>query len=122
MELIIAEEAQSLGDCLRIVGRENIITYEFVLIRGLTISNFNLEEVFKLHLEKKAQDKTYVMTSIFTSYNNEYNLRCGYDDSVVVYNKNTKQILQLESLYSSSKLQFNSNLIEFLSNQLNHFR
>lgn len=110
LELIIAEEATSLGDCLRIVGRENIITYEFVLISGLTLSNFNLEEVFKLHLEKKAQDKTYIMTSIFSSYTNEYNLRCSYDDSVVIYNKNTKQILQNESLSNcyGGKLQFNS--------------
>lgn len=109
LELLVAEEAQGLGDCLRIVGRENIITYEFVLIRGLTISNFNLEEVFNLHLEKKAQDKTYIMTSIFCSHNNEYNLKSGYDDSVVVYNKNSNQILQFEHLGQTSKLQFNSN-------------
>ena len=43
--LYISEDFNSVGDCLRKVNSEKIISSDFILIRGLTITNIDLEKL-----------------------------------------------------------------------------
>ena len=55
IKLIASDEFQDVGDCLRKINSEKLITTDFVLIRGLVIANFNLEDAFNFHVAKKKQ-------------------------------------------------------------------
>lgn len=111
IRVISSENFNGVGDCLRELFTENRISYDFVLIRGLFIANFNLEKVFDLHL-KAREDKTkqYIMTCVMKTFKNEHAIRTNYDDAVIIHDKNTNQIVQYESLKDTSDFALNANL------------
>jgi translation initiation factor eIF-2B subunit epsilon len=110
IKLITSEDFSEMGDCLRKVYNEKLISAEFVLIRGLVIANFNLEKVFDYHMDKRKVDKNCIMTSIFKKYKNDSNVKTKYDQNVVIYDSSTNHILQYESIYNNSKIELNDNL------------
>lgn len=110
IHLLLVEDANSIGDCLREVYKENLIQSDFILIRGLTITNFCLEKAFKFHMEIKKADKNAAMTSLFKSLKNEYGVKTVYDDNIIVIDKNTKQLLQYESIDGLDRVKLNSNI------------
>jgi len=110
IKLIISDEFQDMGDCIRKINSEKLITNDFVLIRGLVIANFNLEKAFDYHLAKKKEDPYVILTSIMKKYKNDKFVRTKYDENFMVVNKNTNQILQYESLRDSSTITLNENV------------
>lgn len=131
--VIHSEEINSVGDCLREVYKTNLITNDFILIRGLTICNFNLEKAYNFHKEKKNNDEYISMTTIFTkhildseeskinyyidfmncslNYNYNNNYKTSYDENIIVIEKNTNRILQFESLENIDNVRLNTNVI-----------
>jgi translation initiation factor eIF-2B subunit epsilon len=110
IKLITSDDFTEMGDCLRKIYSEKLISSDFVLVRGLVIANFNLEKVFAYHLEKKEKTKNCILTSIFKTYKNDSKIRTKYDENVVVYDTQTKRVLQYESTYNCRKLKLNENI------------
>lgn len=110
IKLIVSDEFQDMGDCIRKINSEKLITNDFVLVRGLIIANFNLEKAFDYHLAKKKEDPYVILTSIMKKYKNDKFVKTKYDENFMVVNKNTNQILQYESLRDSSTITLNENV------------
>ena len=53
IKIIQSEEFKSVGDCLRRIYSEKLISIDFVLIRGLVIVNEDIDELYKIHEENK---------------------------------------------------------------------
>lgn len=107
---VCSEEFNSVGDCLRETYKENLISSDFILIRGLTITNFNLEKAFKAHLANKKEDKSCLVTSLFKRFKNDFGNKTNYDKNVLILDKTTKRILQYESIDGITKLKLNENI------------
>ena len=59
IKLITSDEFTDMGDCLRKISAEKLIstTEDFVLIRGLIVTNIDLEKAINFHKKKKEQPK-----------------------------------------------------------------
>jgi translation initiation factor eIF-2B subunit epsilon len=121
IKLITSDEFQDIGDCLRKVNSEKLITSDFVLIRGLVIANFDLEDAFNFHVEKKKADPYVILTSIMKEYKNDKYIKTKYDESFLIVNKQTKQILQYESIQCGNDFTVNDNVKLTLSKPKNEF-
>ena len=111
IKIFINEQFNSIGDCLRKIYSENIISTDFILISGLVISNLDMEDVYNFHLERKKHDKKCIMTSLLKTYKNENNIKTDYDDDMVIYNPDTFRIYQYESTFERIKIELNKNII-----------
>jgi translation initiation factor eIF-2B subunit epsilon len=112
IKLLSSEDFIDVGDCLRKISAEKLISTseDFVLIRGLVITNFNLEKAISFHKKVKENDYNRIMTSILKNYKNDKDIRTKYDESVVIYDKVTNRILQYEPLYECRKVEVNDNV------------
>jgi len=110
IKLLASDEFQDMGDCLRKINSEKLITNDFVLVRGLVIGNFNLEKAFNYHLAKKKEDPYVILTSIMKKYKNDKFVKTKYDENFMIVNKQTNQILQYESLREGNQITLNENI------------
>lgn len=104
------EEFADVGDCLRKINAEKMISSDFLLIRGLVITNIDLESIFNYHSMKKKEDHFCIITSILKNYKNDKDVKTKYDENLLIYDKKTKRILQYESTYETRKVAMNENI------------
>lgn len=112
IKLIISdsgEEFTDMGDCLRKINAEKLINSDFLLIRGLVITNIDLDKAFNFHLKKKEQDPNLILTSILKTYKNDKDMKTKYDENFLIYDKNSSKILQYESTYEAHRVKINEN-------------
>ena len=93
------EEFQSLGDCLRKIFSEKLISTDFVLMHGLLISNVDIDELYKIHISNKEKDRNCLITSVMKKYKNTSEFKTDYDENILIYDDNTKKIYQYESTF-----------------------
>jgi translation initiation factor eIF-2B subunit epsilon len=104
------EEFADVGDCLRKINAEKMISSDFLLIRGLVIANIDIEGIFNYHQMKKKEDPFCIITSILKNYKNDIDVKTKYDENLLIYDKKTKRILQYESTYEMRKTAMNENI------------
>lgn len=107
---ILIDEYSNVGDCLRKINAENLISKDFILITGLVISNLSIENVYNFHLERKKTDKKCIMSLLLKTYKNENNIKTDYDEDIVIYNPETFRIYQYESTFEKGKIEINKNI------------
>ena len=54
IRIIINEEFNCVGDCLRKIFADKLISNDFVLIRGLVITNADIDELYNIHMANKS--------------------------------------------------------------------
>ena len=103
IKIIENEDFNSVGDCLRKIYTEKLISTDFALIKGLVITNADIDELYKIHQENKAKDKNCLVTSIMKKYKNTNEIKTDYDENILIYDDNTKKIYQFESTIEENK-------------------
>ena len=123
IKIIQSEDFNSVGDCLRRIYSEKLISIDFVLIRGLVIVNEDLDELYKIHEENKKKDKNCLITSVMKKFKNTNEIKTDYDENILIYDDNNKKIYQFEPTFQESnkiniyksinnkKLNFNNNFV-----------
>ena len=104
IKIIQNEEFESVGDCLRKIYAEKIISTDFVLIRGLVIINADIDELYNIHLQNKSKDKNCLITSIMKKFNNSQTIKTNYDENILIYDDNIKKIYQFEPTFQESNI------------------
>ena len=99
IKIIQNEEFQCVGDCLRKIFAEKLISTDFVLIRGLLISNVDIDELYNIHLQNKTKDKNCILTTVMKKFKNTNEFRTDYDENILIYDDNTKKIYQFEPTF-----------------------
>ena len=70
-----------------------MISSDFLLIRGLVMTNIDLENIFNTHQAKKKEDPFFIITLIKKNYKNHNNVKTKYEN-LLIYDKKTFRILQ----------------------------
>lgn len=104
IKIIQNEEFESIGDCLRKIYAEKLISTDFVLIRGLVIINEDIDELYKLHLQNKSKDKNCLITSVMKKFKNSKEIKTNYDENILIYDDNIKKIYQFEPTFQEQNL------------------
>ena len=94
---------------------------DFVLFRGLVITNSDIGELYKIHQQNKAKDKNCLVTSIMKKYKNTNEIKTNYDENILIYNENDKRIFQFEPTYNKTKVEIFKGIIS-KENRNNNFR
>ena len=64
MPIITAKEAFSAGDAMRDIYTHGIITSDFVLVSGDLVSSVRIDEVVRVHKERRKTNKDAIMTMV----------------------------------------------------------
>ena len=110
-KLIFSEDFKNVGDCLTQIKQENYISSDFILVRGLTIINSDFEELFNNHLKNRKLDRNCMLTSVMKKYKTTNEIKTNYDDNILIYNENTKKILQFEPTNDKKKVEIFKGII-----------
>lgn len=89
-----------MGDALRELDRMNIIQGDFVLIQSDIVANFNMINVLNFHLRKRDENKNHIITKVYRKSHLNDDLRSCDDNTVIVINNETNQLIGIENLNS----------------------
>ena len=64
MPIITAKETFSPGDAMRDIYTHGIITSDFVLVTGDLVSNIRIDDVVRVHKERRRTNKDAIMTMV----------------------------------------------------------
>lgn len=64
MPILTAKETFSPGDAMRDVYTRGLVTSDFVLVMGDLVSNVRIDEVVRVHKERRKTNKDAIMTMV----------------------------------------------------------
>jgi translation initiation factor eIF-2B subunit epsilon len=62
--IMTAKETFSPGDAMRDIYTRGLVTSDFVLVMGDLVSNIRIDEVVKVHKERRKTNKDAIMTMV----------------------------------------------------------
>ena len=94
---IVSTGCVSAGEAMRSVYEEGVISSDFVLMTGDTVSSMNLKDVLGQHLARRKTDKSSIMTMVVKrSWSRAQRRRLGDPDVVLQIDPQTNQLLSYE--------------------------
>ena len=94
---------RSLGDALRDIDTKGCVRGDFILIRGTSFANIDLQDFMDLYRARKEKDKNTAMTMIFRDFGNLKDSTLKNETSLVVSNANTRKLLHYKKINSNQK-------------------
>lgn len=88
--------AMSVGDAMRELDNAKIIKNDFLLVHADGVGNLDLEEIVRIHKERRKVDKDAIMTLCTMPASGDSNRRPTGDTSVMVTNPNTGVLVHYE--------------------------
>lgn len=76
MPIMIAKETYSPGDAMRDIYTRGLVTSDFVLVMGDLVSNVRIDEVVKVHKERRKTNKDAIMTMVVKESGVRHRTRC----------------------------------------------
>ncbi|KAK1232011.1 translation initiation factor eIF-2B epsilon subunit, GEF [Marasmius sp. AFHP31] len=96
--IMTAKETFSPGDALRDVYTRGLVTGDFVLVHGDLVSNIRVDEVVRVHKERKKVDRDAIMTIVVKECGGGGRTRSKGDSSVFVLDSEASECLHYESV------------------------
>jgi translation initiation factor eIF-2B subunit epsilon len=62
--IMTAKETYSTGDAMRDIYTRGLVTSDFVLVMGDLVSNVRIDEVVRVHKERRKSNKDAIMTMV----------------------------------------------------------
>ncbi|KAH0827077.1 hypothetical protein J3R83DRAFT_4762 [Lanmaoa asiatica] len=94
--IVTAKETFSPGDAMRDIYTHGIITSDFVLITGDLVSNVRIDEVVRVHKERRKTNKDAIMTMVVKESGAHHRTRSKGDSAVFVLDPKTSECLHYE--------------------------
>ncbi|KAG8217822.1 hypothetical protein J3R82DRAFT_5987 [Butyriboletus roseoflavus] len=94
--IITAKETFSPGDAMRDIYTHGIITSDFVLVTGDLVSNIRIDEVVRVHKERRKTNKDAIMTMVVKESGAHHRTRSKGDSAVFVLDPETSECLHYE--------------------------
>ncbi|KAI9571225.1 nucleotide-diphospho-sugar transferase [Boletus coccyginus] len=86
----------SPGDAMRDIYTHGIITSDFVLVTGDLVSNIRIDEVVRVHKERRKTNKDAIMTMVVKASGARHRTRSKGDSAVFVLDPKTSECLHYE--------------------------
>ena len=112
LRIIISEACPSVGDALRDIDAQSLISTDFVLVSGDLVSNMQLQEVVQRHRELKKKDKMLVMTCVYKKAQPRHRTRSIEDDILICTNAADGQLLFCEKPRKHSRMNIPLSLLD----------
>ncbi|KAG7452606.1 nucleotide-diphospho-sugar transferase [Guyanagaster necrorhizus] len=94
--IMTAKETYSPGDAMRDVYTRGLVTSDFVLVMGDLVSNIRIDEVVRVHKERRKSNKDAIMTMVVKESGVKHRTRSKGDTSVFVLDTETSECLHYE--------------------------
>ena len=62
--IMTAKETYSAGDAMRDIYTRGLVTGDFILVHGDLVSNIHIDEVVRVHKERRKTNKDAIMTIV----------------------------------------------------------
>lgn len=90
--IITSKETFTPGDAMRDIYTRGIITSDFVLVMGDLVSNVKIDEVVRVHKERRRTNKDAIMTMVVKESGAMHRTRCvsspAFNDPKTCYTDN----------------------------------
>ncbi|RDB21277.1 Translation initiation factor eIF-2B subunit epsilon [Hypsizygus marmoreus] len=96
--ILTAKETFSPGDAMRDIYTRGLVTSDFVLVMGDLVSNIRIDEVVKVHKERRKTNKDAIMTMVVKESGAQHRTKARGDSSVFVLDAETSECLYYESV------------------------
>ncbi|KAH9484230.1 putative translation initiation factor eIF-2B subunit epsilon [Psilocybe cubensis] len=96
--IMTAKETFSPGDAMRDIYTRGLVTSDFVLVMGDLVSNIRIDEVVRVHKERRKTNKDAIMTMVVKESGVNHRTRAKGESSVFVLDPNTSECLHYEHL------------------------
>ncbi|KAI0709378.1 nucleotide-diphospho-sugar transferase [Earliella scabrosa] len=94
--IVTAKETFSPGDAMRDIYTHQIITSDFVLVTGDLVSNVRIDDVVRVHKERRRTDKDAIMTMVVKECGAAHRTRSRGESGVYVLDPDTSECLHYE--------------------------
>ncbi|KAK0459629.1 nucleotide-diphospho-sugar transferase [Desarmillaria tabescens] len=94
--IMTAKETYSPGDAMRDVYTRGLVTSDFVLVMGDLVSNIRIDEVVRVHKERRKSNKDAIMTMVVKESGVKHRTRSKGESSVFVLDTETSECLHYE--------------------------
>ena len=81
--IVTAKETFSPGDAMRDIYTHGIITSDFVLVTGDLVSNVRIDDVVRVHKERRRTDKDAIMTMVVKESGATHRTRCASERCIL---------------------------------------
>ncbi|KAF8894552.1 nucleotide-diphospho-sugar transferase [Infundibulicybe gibba] len=96
--ILTAKETFSPGDAMRDIYTRGLVTSDFVLVMGDLVSNIRIDEVVRVHKERRKTNKDAIMTMVVKESGIRHRTRTWGDSSVFVLDAETSECLHYEPI------------------------
>ncbi|KAF9227524.1 nucleotide-diphospho-sugar transferase [Gyrodon lividus] len=96
--IVTAKETFSPGDAMRDIYTHGIITSDFVLVTGDLVSNIRIDEVVRVHKERRKTNKDAIMTMVVKESGTHHRTRSRGESAVFVLEPDTSECLHYEAV------------------------
>ncbi|EDR14254.1 uncharacterized protein LACBIDRAFT_142306, partial [Laccaria bicolor S238N-H82] len=96
--IMTAKETFSPGDAMRDIYTRGLVTSDFVLVMGDLVSNIRIDEVVRVHKERRKTNKDAIMTMVVKESGVRHRTRARGESSVFVLDRETSECLHYEAL------------------------
>ena len=112
LRIIISEACPSVGDALRDIDAQSLISTDFVLVSGDLVANMRLLEVVRRHRELKKKDKNLVMTCVYKKAEPRHRTRSIEDDVLICTDAGDGQLLYCEKPMKQRRMDLPLSLLD----------
>lgn len=96
--IVTAKETFSPGDAMRDIYTHGIITSDFVLVTGDLVSSVRIDEVVRVHRERRKTNKDAIMTMVVKESGARHRTRSRAESAVFVVDPKTSECLYYEAV------------------------
>ncbi|KAF9005562.1 nucleotide-diphospho-sugar transferase [Cyathus striatus] len=94
--ILTAKETFSPGDAMRDIYTRGLVTSDFILVMGDLVSNIRIDEVVRVHKERRKTNKDAIMTIVVKESGSTHRTRPVGDSSLFVLDTQTSECLHYE--------------------------
>ncbi|KAG6850579.1 hypothetical protein H0H93_011247 [Arthromyces matolae] len=94
--ILTAKETFSPGDAMRDIYTRGLVTSDFVLVMGDLVSNIRIDEVVRVHKERRKTNKDAIMTMVVKESGARHRTKARGDSSIFVLDPETSECLYYE--------------------------
>ncbi|KAJ3561900.1 hypothetical protein NP233_g9905 [Leucocoprinus birnbaumii] len=96
--IMTSKETYSPGDAMRDIYTRGLVSSDFILVMGDLVSNIRIDEVVRVHKERRKTNKDAIMTMVVKESGAEHRTRARGDSSIFVIDSETSECLHYESV------------------------
>ncbi|KAF8628435.1 hypothetical protein AX15_003954 [Amanita polypyramis BW_CC] len=106
LPIVTAKETFSPGDAMRDVYTRGLVTSDFVLVMGDLVSNVRIDDVVRIHKERRKTNKDAIMTIVVKESGAKHRTRPQGDSAVFALDSQTYECLHYQPVIAHPPTRF----------------